>query len=65
MLNLAISRDFPYIFPAKSCFYAECPEMADAVQGQGVAPDQDDLGGTCGEGPEDAILGLRRYDLVV
>ena len=39
--------------------------MADAVQGQGVAPDQDDLGGTCGEGPEDAILGLRRYDLVL
>ena len=37
----------------------------DAILGQGVAPDQDDLGGTCGEGPEDAILGLRWYDLVL
>ena len=39
--------------------------MADAVQGQGVASDLDDLGGTCGEGPEDAILGLRCRDLVL
>ena len=44
---------------AKSCFYAKCPELVDAILGQGVAPDQDDLGGTCGEGPEEAILGLR------
>ena len=65
MLNLAISSDFLYIFTAKSYFYAECAELDDAVLGQGAAPDQDDLGGTCGEGPEDAILGLRRYDLVL